>query len=207
MSLVYVYLALMVCLIPFCKSDQDTLNNEFCALAMSVTDMCTANGYVSNLKPDITHHPSTIEPDTTQQAPSPCPIGFEEVYRGTIMLCLKLIYLSNYGTTWSAARDYCLGIDADLVSIQSQLEQYAVQDFIDSSGVSIYHHWIGLNDQVSEGVYVWANGTATSYTHWGGNRPGGVDGDDCVVMRNRSEDFGWSDYLCSARFLTFICEI
>ena len=66
---------------------------------------------------------------------------------------------------------------------------------------------IGLSDLDEEGVWVWTDGSSSSYLHWGGPLEGSGSGEDCAI-------FGWGDgglwfdvpcgsgrdgYICSTR--------
>ncbi|XP_055075364.2 C-type lectin domain family 4 member F-like [Misgurnus anguillicaudatus] len=62
-----------------------------------------------------------------------------------------MIYFSTDKQNWSSSRAVCVSMGADLVTITSQKEQ----DFLVSKIKET--HWIGLNDQETEGRWVWVN--------------------------------------------------
>jgi hypothetical protein len=65
--------------------------------------------------------------------------------------------------------------------------------------------WIGIDDQVTEGVYTFVNneGPVTSYTNWRSGEPNNaINGEDCVQVANTG---GWNDLPCSD-LLNFVCE-
>ena len=66
--------------------------------------------------------------------------------------------------------------------------------------------WIGLNDNVEEGTFVWSDGTKVTYEDWmnenGDPEPNGGKRENCVVIH----DGGWADTACdSANY--FLCEL
>ncbi|CAM9984519.1 unnamed protein product, partial [Heterosigma akashiwo] len=64
--------------------------------------------------------------------------------------------------------------------------------------------WIGLNDESTEGTYVWADGTSVDYTNWNSGEPNDWgDSEDCVEMTSSG---GWNDQSCSTTQAS-VCEI
>jgi len=198
MSLVHVYLAFLVCLLPFafCKPDQPDCNTQesvVMSAAASMCAQCAALGYDTNPKPDTTHRSSTIEPGTTPKA--------------TELLLVKS------EKTWSEASHHCYRLGGNLVSIHSQADQNkAVDHLIRHSGQGGVF-WIGLNDRNTEGRFEWADKTSVSYLNWYPNSPsktlsGGED-DDCVSMfppGGRGSNYMWSDQDCSYTY-RFLCSV
>nr|XP_055075394.1 hepatic lectin-like [Misgurnus anguillicaudatus] len=114
--------------------------------------------------------------------------------------------------TWFKARDLCAGLKAHLVTINSK----AVQDFLVSK-IKVTH-WIGLNDQRTEGRWVWPNYQTLEETrlkfwfikkdgsepnNWTGENP---SGEDCASMGYLSEYLNyWFDASCEYD-KKYICE-
>ena len=95
-------------------------------------------------------------------------------------------------STWTNASTICMARGSNLVRIESAEEDVFVQHL---------HHgqpsWIGLNDQVNEGVYLWADGAPVSYTHWtpGVSTPYSED-EDCVESSGRDLKYHWQPSSC-----------
>ena len=56
--------------------------------------------------------------------------------------------------------------------------------------------WTGLNDQDTEGTFVWTNGDGADYRNWGEAEPdAATDDDDCVELYGTASDLGgtWND--------------
>ena len=86
----------------------------------------------------------------------------------------------SVATTWQNAKEQCLALGGDLVSIHNSKENKAVLDL--TGGVDA---WIGLNN--SE----WSDGSCLDYANWDQtlNQVG-----DCVVGQN---DYTWNDMDCN----------
>jgi len=91
--------------------------------------------------------------------------------------------------TWAGAQSACTDRGMHLASVKSQAEQ----DFI--SGLDPNIMWIGLNDQMEEGVYIWSDGTAVDYTNWNDGEPNGGDAHNCGYMSGYV-DGEWGDWSC-----------
>ena len=103
----------------------------------------------------------------------------------------------NTPMTWTAARDYCIGLGGHLVTIGSAAEDSFVR------GLSQSDRWIRLTDEAVEGTFVWVTGEPLIYTNWTAGEPnngGGIE--DYVEM---GATLGWNDLLGS-NTLGFVCE-
>ena len=70
---------------------------------------------------------------------------------------------------------------------------------------------IGLNDQKTEGTYVWSDGSAVSYMNWGGGEPNNFGGDeDCSAFLSGGGNV-WMDIHCDITSdrtdLGYLCKI
>jgi len=113
-------------------------------------------------------------------------------------------YISSNATTWSKARRKCQQLGADLARIESDAEQNYVKTMFSKAS------WIGLNDRVIRGTWVWLDDTeATQYNNWYRNEPsaGLARAYDCVVAHSSEHNLGrWSNIECSKES-GYICEI
>ncbi|XP_070574197.1 uncharacterized protein [Ptychodera flava] len=112
----------------------------------------------------------------------------------------KCYFLSIDRKTWYDAKSFCRdrGTESDLVKIEDINELNFVQGFSTTL-------WIGLNDQMTEGVYKWADGSAyNGLISWSPDMPdnGGIfREEDCCDL----SPSGLNDNDCSAE-VRFICE-
>jgi len=81
----------------------------------------------------------------------------------------------------------------DLAWFETQKVQDQVRVALDAvaPGAEV---WFGLNDLDAEGVYVWADGSPTSYTDWAGGQPNNSGEQDCARMLG---DGKWNDTECA----------
>ncbi|XP_067106058.1 uncharacterized protein [Osmerus mordax] len=119
-------------------------------------------------------------------------------------------YVSTELKNWTDSRQDCIGRGADLVIINSPEEQ----EFLNNLTKRV---WIGLNDTVTEGTFIWVDGTPlTTPMYWYGhqpdnyppNTPGSV-GEDCAeIYYNPSEvplPKTWNDNTCDSKNV-WVCE-
>lgn len=70
----------------------------------------------------------------------------------------------------------------------------AEQDFVRQLTAGYEYVWIGLNDLVVEGRYVWTDGSATDYQNWAPHQPDNLNDSDCVFLL---PDGTWDDGRCA----------
>ena len=80
---------------------------------------------------------------------------------------------------------------------------------IEGSDADPFEMWIGGNDIVKEGTFVWvANGQTTTYLNWGPMQPNNRWGNEnCVIISKDTAygfDYTWGDDLCTKEF-RYIC--
>ncbi|XP_076157737.1 uncharacterized protein LOC143140606 isoform X1 [Alosa pseudoharengus] len=109
-------------------------------------------------------------------------------------------YLSTLKRNWSSSRQYCIDKGGDLVVINSQEEQLFLAE------LSVLA-WIGLTDTDTEDVWRWVDNTNLTETYWAIDQPNNHEGQDCVVIWDRTNRLQtWNDEKCD-RKLQWICEM
>ena len=111
------------------------------------------------------------------------------------------LFCNTTTMVWADARSTCQGFGYDLVTIDDSTENA----WVTSTHVShsMGSPWIGFNDLASEGTWVWADGTATSYTNWSSGEPNDSGGEDCAHIYTNGQ---WNDHRCTVLSAYFICE-
>eukprot|EP00794_Sanderia_malayensis_P009507 gene9507-biopygen7848 len=66
---------------------------------------------------------------------------------------------------WPEARQHCLDLNGDLLSIRDSAENERITEFIKSTGIG-ESMWIGMNDRRQEGTMEWSNGSPVTFTNW-----------------------------------------
>ena len=119
-------------------------------------------------------------------------------------------YISvNAATNWQTAEDTCVEWGGHLASIHSDLENYAVNSIRDLNDWT----WIGLSDTVTDGVYVWTDGTPFDYNNFHPGEPnGGQGGESCFHLFNEGRgELEWNDLHCDQHTwesveASFVCK-
>ncbi len=125
-----------------------------------------------------------------------CPCAVEQ-YEGK-----AYAFCADPPSPWLAAQLLCNTYGYDLVSINDDLENTFVTDAADfyDGGTD---WWIGYTDQVSEGTFLWEDGSGSTYTNWEPGQPNDFLGQDCAEL---DTDGTWNDTSCLFTFQAFICE-
>ena len=138
---------------------------------------------------------------------------FLECSGGFVYINTACYYLGSTAVSWYAANATCnsLGAGVHLATISSTTEQAAIVAYYGTSTSM----WIGLNciaTHATSGttgeVWVWADGSTSTYTNWHIGEPNNAGEDD----NNLKEDClqitptGLNDISCSAQ-TAFICEM
>uniref|UniRef100_A0A194AP79 C-type lectin domain-containing protein n=1 Tax=Pinctada fucata TaxID=50426 RepID=A0A194AP79_PINFU len=109
-------------------------------------------------------------------------------------------------TTWQNARSSCQAVGADLLKVTSIDERHWIERKLTNLQTSsnFVFYWSGLNDQATEGTYVWADGQLynKSFINWDIELNSYRGNQDCAVIR---VDGPWDDRTCSMP-APFICE-
>ncbi|XP_072042492.1 uncharacterized protein [Amphiura filiformis] len=108
--------------------------------------------------------------------------------------------------TFLEARSDCQARGATLTSVRDEAEQRFLTDLVRSDNVNV---WIGLSDVVTEGSWIWDDGTAYGYTNWAPQQPDNYLGnDDCVHFRHGDDVGLWNDYPCDSPWVSgYICKM
>ena len=100
-------------------------------------------------------------------------------------------YLLN-PMTWTEAEDTARLLGGNLVTINDAAEDAWVREtFANESQVGL---WTGLNDEESEGEFVWSSGQPVSYTNWSGGQPDDFQSREDHVMLYQDDGGRWADF-------------
>lgn len=84
---------------------------------------------------------------------------------------------------WKQAQAEAVALGGHLVTINSQVEQDFITNTFLSGANKNRKYWIGLNDEASEGNFVWVSGEPVTYTSWFPGEPNnGSNVEDYVAM-------------------------
>jgi hypothetical protein len=94
--------------------------------------------------------------------------------------CFLYFYNSNTTTNWATAQQQAQAVGGNLVSINDATENAAIQTAAQAAGLT-GGVWIGLTDQVTEGTWIWADGSSSTFTNWNPGEPSNSGGFPCYT--------------------------
>ncbi|XP_056109131.1 galactose-specific lectin nattectin-like isoform X5 [Rhinichthys klamathensis goyatoka] len=107
----------------------------------------------------------------------------------------------SHSTTWIRAEKNCHSHGANLASVRNKLENDFLLSLLPSPSTRA---WIGANDAVHEGHWLWSDGTVFSFTHWCSGEPNNYQHpEDCLEIHLFSKRC-WNDAPCSTS-MSCIC--
>ncbi|KAI4809335.1 hypothetical protein KUCAC02_018227, partial [Chaenocephalus aceratus] len=108
---------------------------------------------------------------------------------------------SSDAKTWYEARDFCMALGGDLLSIHSSEELKSIQTRHQSGRT-----WIGLSAPDPTTGYVWSDGSPLQFQYWQVGEPNNRNNaESCTEMQMYSV-WKWSDVHCE-RYLNWLCQI
>lgn len=111
----------------------------------------------------------------------------------------KIFVSTGQEDDYSKGKELCAKEGATLASPRNTAENAALQAMVKSS-----YAFLDINDQQTEGRFVYLNGAPVTYTNWKTGEPNNHDNDeDCVVIVSNGL---WNDLNCQRKSL-IICEV
>jgi hypothetical protein len=102
--------------------------------------------------------------------------------------------LTEAGGTWEEAEAEAVALGGHLVTIDDANEQTWLRQTFGTQRL-----WIGIDDYGEEGTWVWADGTAVSYTNWASGEPNNGGNYDGGYMTGSSSSWYDGHYTWSYR--------
>ncbi|XP_026103534.1 galactose-specific lectin nattectin-like [Carassius auratus] len=113
--------------------------------------------------------------------------------------CFK--FFSN-SQMWINAEKTCQDFNGHLASIHSHEEYVFIQNLIRYTTNGATRAWIGANDAVHEGVWLWSDGSKFNYQIWSPGEPNDDKNEDCLEMNYTNGN--WNDLKCYYK-MPFVC--
>ena len=109
-------------------------------------------------------------------------------------------YFTSLGITWEDARLQCVSRGYDLATITSVEENTLMYSTLTAGS----NCWIGLNDIESEGTFVWADRSDSTFRFWASGQPNDDQSNqDCVETYG---NLSWNDLPCNYTVTCYFCS-
>ena len=101
----------------------------------------------------------------------------------------SMYFLNPQSLSGTAAQTFAQSLGANLISIQDAAENQCIIDNLNSLGESGVI-WIGFNDELVEGSFVWYDQSPVVYTNWAAGEPNNAGDEDYVQIYVNGQ---WND--------------
>ncbi|XP_073689229.1 galactose-specific lectin nattectin-like [Garra rufa] len=156
----------------------------------------TCNGTMGTNCTEATQTPATtLDTKTDRMCVSICNYGW------TAHDC-RCIRVFNAKLSWINAEKICLRYNGNLASVHSYREYAFIQNLIKSQNHKFTEAWIGGNDAVSKGTWLWSDGSKMNLHIWAPGQPDNPN-ENCIGM-NFDSTKNWNNYYCD-RPMAFVC--
>lgn len=117
----------------------------------------------------------------------------------------SLYFINPQYMTGPQAQTYAQTFGANLISVQSAAENADLVQALSNQGYSSNVIWIGYSDAITEGSFVWYDGSPLSYSNWAPGEPNNSGGNEnCTQIY---PDGGWNDLNCSGYNSLSVIEV
>ncbi len=113
----------------------------------------------------------------------------------------SIYFLNTTPNTEPAAQAYAQTFGANLISVQSAAENSAIRNSLVNQNYGGNVIWLGFSDAVTEGSFVWYDGSSVTYTNWSPSQPDNSGNEDCTQIRTNGT---WNDLPCSRNSISVI---
>ncbi|XP_036361367.1 macrophage mannose receptor 1-like [Octopus sinensis] len=141
---------------------------------------------------------------TLLQAPE-CSTSDGYIYQSELRLCYQI---GSAKISWNEAADNCNKYRGRLIHIKNKEVMNYLKSILSWATTEYHEFHMGLCKDLSKKVFVWQDGEALTYSHWGPTEPsnhGGIE--DCGSF-NPYINYRWNDIGCHVlNSGTQICEI
>ncbi|KAL0970581.1 hypothetical protein UPYG_G00244010 [Umbra pygmaea] len=114
------------------------------------------------------------------------------------------IYVA-FKTTWPNAEKNCLILGGNLASVHGHHQYRFLLNVIEKSSKKDQQTWIGANDAVQEGLWLWSDGSRFKYHNWSQGQPSNHRSQEHCMEMNFGADRGQNDAPCWYEF-PFLCS-
>lgn len=103
--------------------------------------------------------------------------------------------LCDEDVDFETAQHRCLAMGTELARVDSVDVNDGLVSAVTLAGLTA--PWIGAHDRITEGAFIWADGTDLAFTSWALMEPNASSGgEDCARLTNPAVGVGWNDVGC-----------
>ncbi|KAK1804336.1 hypothetical protein P4O66_020354 [Electrophorus voltai] len=106
--------------------------------------------------------------------------------------------------TWYEAECACVNNGGSLASVHSVAEYKFLQTLVKRVSGFLAVSWLGGYDAVSEGHWLWSDGSKVNFNYWVSNQPDNYNGMENCLEMNYGVELKLNDDVCSSR-RSFMC--
>ena len=116
---------------------------------------------------------------------------------------MRIRVITHINSTWEEAFDYCKANHTDMLWIEDEDDQKAVEQWLKNTDVGGGPFWIAMRQSRLFGFWIWSDRTV-SWSNWkNGAQPEPTMLNQCGVIYK--DDYKWGGEECGRR-LPFLCE-
>ncbi len=108
--------------------------------------------------------------------------------------------ITSGAVSWYDAESQARALGGNLATVNDATENGWLN--LNFSGYGVL--WLGLNDELQQGNYVWTSGAPFSYTNWDSGQPNNGNNSDYVALRQNGR---WADYQNNAGNIRGLIEV
>jgi len=130
-----------------------------------------------------------------------CDVSFDRAGTGMCWI------IGDAKADYSTAQTQCASLGGRPVTLHSTMENRQLLDMLTrSAGLNSGKVWIGYNDIVTEGDFVWEGDANSSYTNWDSGEPNDSRNSEDCTETSITGNGKWNDQGCSDNNY-YVCEI
>ena len=97
----------------------------------------------------------------------------------------------------------CHSFGGELATVKNRQQQEEVYKL--AARFELYTVWLGASDRISEGKWMWWDGSNLDFTKWQGRNPDNTEGNENCLHMHVHSGGGWNDIPCE-HSNSFVCQ-
>ena len=97
----------------------------------------------------------------------------------------------------------CHSFGGELATVKNRQQQEEIYKL--AARFELHSVWLGASDRISEGKWMWWDGSNLDFTNWQGRNPDNYEGNENCLHIQVHSGGGWNDISCEYSF-SFVCQ-